>query len=44
MSDLQNPVEQAVAPVKQFAKEAYQLVVKCTKPDAKGASFLFILR
>ena len=28
----------AVKPVKEFAKDSYRLVKRCTKPDRKGAS------
>jgi protein transport protein SEC61 subunit gamma-like protein len=29
--------EYAVKPVKEFAKDSYRLVKRCTKPDRKGA-------
>jgi len=31
----QTPFDQAVAPLKQFAKDSVRLVNRCTKPDAK---------
>ena len=33
-------IQQAVKPLKEFAKDSMRLVKRCTKPDMKGKGFL----
>ena len=40
---IMDQVQQFTEPCKQFMKDSIRLVKKCTKPDRKGNSWLFVL-
>jgi hypothetical protein len=39
----ESAVDNVINPMKRFAKDSYQLINRCTKPDAKGKFNIHVL-